>query len=66
MSELSEEEARNLIDDIRKKHGGITAEQRDHAVASDQQDLLDVLHATRRQFAESLEMYYIFTGRETG
>lgn len=66
MSNLSQEKAREIIKDVRMNNGGITAEDRDRLVASEQSDMLVALQRMRRQLADSIKLYLTFPCRESG
>ena len=66
MSNLNQEEARKFVEKIRKDNGGITTEHREALADGGLSDVLDALKSVRRQLANSIKTYSIFSCRESG
>ena len=56
MPNLSPDEARGFIAEVRKENGGITPENRDF-LKKRMPEVLEALQNTRRQLADSIKMY---------
>ena len=61
MPNLSKDEARVVIAEVREDNGGMTAEDRDFLLAN-RPSALRVLQKTRRQLANSIKAYCTFQG----
>ena len=65
MSTPSKEEALEFIAEVREDNGGITAEDRDF-LAANRPSALRALQKIRRQLADSIKMYSIYSFGECG